>query len=96
MQFYLHEGTVRALEGVSFQIQQGKTLGVIGESGSGKSVTAQAMMGIIPNSPGRGVPGGRVPLNLPRNGAGLQVVNVTELPPSGAEIRHRPGVDKSP
>ena len=51
VQFSLHEGTVHALQGVSFQIQQGKTLGVIGESGSGKSVTAQAILGIIPSPP---------------------------------------------
>ncbi|HHY56509.1 MAG TPA: ABC transporter ATP-binding protein [Chloroflexi bacterium] len=86
VQFNLHEGTVHALEGVSFQIQQGKTLGVIGESGSGKSVTAQAIMGIIPSPPGK-VTGGRVLLNLPDHGASVRVVNVTELPPSGAEIR---------
>ena len=86
VQFNLHEGTVHALEGVSFQIQQGRTLGVIGESGSGKSVTAQAIMGIIPSPPGK-VTGGRVLLNLPENGASVRVVNVTELPPSGSEIR---------
>jgi oligopeptide/dipeptide ABC transporter ATP-binding protein len=85
VQFFLHEGTVHALEGVSFQIQQGKTLGVIGESGSGKSVTAQAIMGIIPSPPGK-VTGGRVLLNLPENDASVRVVNVTELPPSGSEI----------
>lgn len=94
VQFYLHEGTVHALEGVSFQIQQGKTLGVIGESGSGKSVTAQAIMGIIPSPPGK-VTGGRVLLNLPQNGAGVQVVNVTELAPSGAEIRKIRGKEVS-
>ena len=42
--FYLDEGTVRAVEGVSFDIARGKTLGVVGESGCGKSVTSQAIM----------------------------------------------------
>ncbi|MCB0024218.1 MAG: ATP-binding cassette domain-containing protein, partial [Caldilinea sp.] len=94
VQFFLHEGTVHALEGVSFQIQQGKTLGVIGESGSGKSVTAQAIMGIIPSPPGK-VVDGRVLLNLPENGASVRVVNVTELPPSGSEIRSIRGKEVS-
>jgi len=94
VQFNLHEGVVHALEGVSFQIQPGKTLGVIGESGSGKSVTAQAIMGIIPSPPGK-VTGGRVLLNLPENDASVRVVNVTELPPSGAEIRNIRGKEVS-
>ena len=94
VQFFLHEGTVHALDGVSFQIRQGKTLGIIGESGSGKSVTAQAIMGIIPSPPGK-VVGGRVLLNLPANGASMRVVNVTELPPSGSEIRSIRGKEVS-
>ena len=94
VQFFLHEGTVHALDGVSFQIQQGKTLGVIGESGSGKSVTAQAIMGIIPSPPGK-VVGGSVLLNLPENDASVRVVNVTELPPSGSEIRSIRGKEVS-
>jgi peptide/nickel transport system ATP-binding protein len=94
VQFYLHEGTVHALEGVSFQIRYGKTLGVIGESGSGKSVTAQAIMGIIPSPPGK-VTAGQVLLNLPQNGAGIRVVNVTELPSSGSEIRSIRGKEVS-
>lgn len=54
---YLHEGTVRAVDGVSFAIGQGQTLGVIGESGCGKSVTAQSIMGIIPSPPAKVVDG---------------------------------------
>lgn len=82
--FHLHEGTVHALDGVSFRLHAGKTLGVIGESGSGKSVTAQALMGIVPSPPGKVQ--GQVLLHL-RNGANVNVVNVTELKSNGAEIR---------
>ena len=46
--FFLHEGTVKAVDEVSFQIRQGRSLGVIGESGCGKSVTAQSLMRIVP------------------------------------------------
>src|SRR5215212_6295093 len=50
--FFLREGTVKALDGVSFEIDRGEALGVVGESGCGKSVTAQAILGIVPE-PGK-------------------------------------------
>jgi oligopeptide transport system ATP-binding protein len=46
-------GIVYAVNGVSFSVQRGETLGILGESGSGKSVTAAAIMGLIPTPPGR-------------------------------------------
>ena len=48
IEFRLREGTVKAVNGVSFTVKPGKTLGIIGESGSGKSVTAQALMRLTP------------------------------------------------
>jgi len=51
--FFTPEGIVRAVDGVSFSIPKGKTLGVLGESGCGKSVTALTVMRLIPNPPGR-------------------------------------------
>lgn len=51
--FFIPEGVVRAVDGVSLQIPRGKTLGVLGESGSGKSVTALSVMRLIPNPPGK-------------------------------------------
>ncbi|MDQ3540621.1 MAG: ATP-binding cassette domain-containing protein, partial [Chloroflexota bacterium] len=56
VQFKLDEGTVRAVDGVTFSIPAGKTLGVVGESGCGKSVTARAIMRIV-RHPGRIVEG---------------------------------------
>jgi peptide/nickel transport system ATP-binding protein len=50
------DGTVKAVDGVSFQIKRGQTLGVVGESGCGKSVTAMSVMGLI-ERPGRIVAG---------------------------------------
>ena len=47
--FRVHGGVIRAVEGVSFRVPHGKTEALVGESGSGKSVTAQAVMGILPH-----------------------------------------------
>ena len=48
--FYLDEGTLKAVDGVTFQVAEKGTLGVIGESGCGKSVTAQSILRIVPTS----------------------------------------------
>ena len=50
--FFTDEGTVPAVDGVSFEIRKGETLGVVGESGCGKSVTALSIMNLIPRPPG--------------------------------------------
>jgi peptide/nickel transport system ATP-binding protein len=77
---YLHEGTVRAVDGVSFAINPGQTLGVIGESGCGKSVTAQSIMGIIPSPPAR-VVGGRILLHMTPIQGSYEIVDLLALPP---------------
>lgn len=51
--FFTPEGVVRAVDGVDLEIPRGKTLGVLGESGCGKSVTALSVMRLIPDPPGR-------------------------------------------
>lgn len=53
VRFYTQEGTVYAVNSVSYQLHEGETLGVVGESGSGKSVHALAIMGLIPTPPGK-------------------------------------------
>jgi peptide/nickel transport system ATP-binding protein len=55
--FFTDEGVVRAVDGVDLYIDKGETLGVVGESGCGKSVTALSVMKLIPNPPGRIVEG---------------------------------------
>jgi oligopeptide/dipeptide ABC transporter ATP-binding protein len=55
--FFTPEGEVRAIDGVSFEIEEGKTLGLVGESGCGKSVTSLSIMRLIPSPPGKVVGG---------------------------------------
>ena len=55
--FFTAIGTVRAVDGVSYTLKSGETLGVVGESGCGKSVTALSILRLIANPPGRIVGG---------------------------------------
>lgn len=57
--FWSRGARVRVLNDVSFQLAPGEIVGVLGESGSGKSVTASAVMGLIEQPPGR-IEGGRI------------------------------------
>jgi oligopeptide/dipeptide ABC transporter ATP-binding protein len=55
--FYTRDGIVRAVEGVSFTLNRGETLGIVGESGCGKSVTAMSMLQLLPQPPAKIVSG---------------------------------------
>jgi oligopeptide transport system ATP-binding protein len=57
--FYTREGVVQAVDGVSFALEESRTLGIVGESGCGKSVTALSIMGLIPRPPAK-IVGGEV------------------------------------
>ncbi|HEY9292136.1 MAG TPA: ABC transporter ATP-binding protein [Microlunatus sp.] len=59
VEFRTREGLAKAINGVSFDLYEGQTLAILGESGSGKSVTAQAIMGILDSPPGY-ITGGQV------------------------------------
>lgn len=57
--FNTGDGIVRAVNNISFDVPAGRTVGLVGESGSGKSVTSLAVMGLIPNPPGK-ITGGQI------------------------------------
>jgi peptide/nickel transport system ATP-binding protein len=87
--FFLDEGTVRAVDGTSFHLYQGETLGVVGESGCGKSITARSILRIV-RPPGRIVEGKILWHRAgASNGAGTQsqVVDLTSLDPHGNQMR---------
>jgi oligopeptide transport system ATP-binding protein len=72
VEFRTRDGVAKVINGVSFHVDAGETLAVLGESGSGKSVTAQAIMGIIDSPPGFVTGGqimfrGRDLLRMPKN-----------------------------
>jgi peptide/nickel transport system ATP-binding protein len=79
--FELDEGTLRAVDGVSYSIERGRTLGIVGESGCGKTVTAQSILRIVP-PPGR-IVSGEVIFH-PQQGPPL---DLAKLDPRGARIR---------
>jgi len=56
-QFFTQDGVVKAVDGVSFYLMPGETLGIVGESGCGKSITALSLMRLIPSPPGKIVDG---------------------------------------
>ncbi|WP_137993532.1 ABC transporter ATP-binding protein [Streptomyces vilmorinianum] len=59
VEFHTRDGVAKAVNGVSYSVDEGETLAVLGESGSGKSVTAQAVMGILDIPPGK-ITGGEI------------------------------------
>jgi oligopeptide/dipeptide ABC transporter ATP-binding protein len=58
-QFFTSAGTVRAVDGISYDVEEGETVAVVGESGCGKSVSALSILRLIPDPPGR-IVGGRI------------------------------------
>ncbi|MEJ7818141.1 MAG: ATP-binding cassette domain-containing protein, partial [Thermoleophilaceae bacterium] len=60
--FHTRRGVVRAVDGVSLSVERGRTLGLVGESGCGKSVTALSITGLVPRPPAR-IVGGRAVLD---------------------------------
>ena len=85
--FFADEGIVRAVDGTSFDLYPGRTLGIVGESGCGKSVTARSILRIV-ERPGRIVSG-----EILLRRANGKTVDIAAMPPDSAEMRQIRGGD---
>jgi peptide/nickel transport system ATP-binding protein len=81
--FHVSEGTIKAVDGVSFRVPAGKTVALVGESGSGKSVVSQAIMGILPRA--AAIEGGSILFRDPLLGGAE--TDLAKLPTGGAAYR---------
>ena len=93
--FYPDEGTIRAIDGVDFRIERGQTLGVVGESGCGKSVTARSILRIVPK-PGRTIAGEIIFHRTVQAKPGStlsEVVDLAQLDPKGKAMRSIRGAE---
>lgn len=80
--FHTDSGVVRAVNGVSLEVGRQKVLGVVGESGCGKSITALSVMQLVPIPRGK-IESGRILFNSPSKG----VIDIAQLDPRGNEMR---------
>ncbi len=90
--FKLNEGTVKSVDDASFTLRQGETLGIVGESGCGKSMTARSILRIVP-SPGE-IVDGEITYHRHQNGTST-AINLTDLDPKGVDIRRIRGSEIS-
>jgi oligopeptide/dipeptide ABC transporter ATP-binding protein len=89
--FFLEKGVVKAVNGVDLTLERGTTLGVVGESGCGKSVTAHSVIRIVKSPPGK-IVGGQILFHKRQNGQ-TEVIDLAALDPRGPVIRQIRGGD---
>jgi len=77
---------VRAVDGVNLKLDRKSTLGVVGESGCGKSVTFRSVMQLIQSPPGK-IVDGEILFRRQKNGHGSDVVDIVKLDPKGSKMR---------
>jgi oligopeptide/dipeptide ABC transporter ATP-binding protein len=83
--FSLEDGTVKAVDGVSLELRRNQTLGLVGESGCGKSITATSIMRLVKSPPGK-IVGGEILLHQGQNGHS-QITDLVKLPANGSKMR---------
>jgi len=80
--FNTEDGVLKAVDDVSFEVKRGETLGIVGESGCGKSITSLSVMQLVPKPRGK-IVGGRIYYYLD----GPDPIDITSLEPNGMEMR---------
>ncbi len=75
--FFTDAGVVKAVDGVSFSMERGQTLGLVGESGCGKSVMSLSLMRLVPDPPGR-IVSGRIEFQLTATGGPVDLLKLSE------------------
>jgi peptide/nickel transport system ATP-binding protein len=83
--FFMDEGVVKAVDGISMDVFSGQVFGIVGESGCGKSVTMKALLRIV-ETPGR-IVAGELLLRRPGKDGSSEVVDLAQLDPKGSEMR---------
>jgi peptide/nickel transport system ATP-binding protein len=91
--FGLHEGVVKAVDGVSFDVLPGRVMGIVGESGCGKSVTTRAILQLV-DVPGR-INKGEILFRSDRHAGGKDgaIIDLAKLPRHGARMRSIRGAE---
>src|SRR5688572_24110224 len=89
--FFLPEGTVKAVDGADFVVRRGITIGVVGESGCGKSVTAFSILKLV-NKPGQIIEG-QILFDRAENGVEPDIIDLAALPSNSRELRGIRGND---
>src|SRR5512139_1461367 len=83
--FFMDEGVVKAVDGISLDVHPGQVFGIVGESGCGKSVTMKALLRIV-EPPGRIVSGEMIMRRKAKDGS-TRIIDLAKLDPKGAEMR---------
>jgi peptide/nickel transport system ATP-binding protein len=89
--FMMDEGVVKAVDGVTFDVNSGQVFGIVGESGCGKSVTMKAVLRIV-EPPGK-IVHGEILLNCKTKDGDYQVIDLTQLDANGAQMRSIRGAE---
>ena len=84
--FFLDKGTVRAVDGVNLKLDHKSTLGVVGESGCGKSVTFRSVMQLIQSPPGK-IVDGEILFHRGNGNGKKEVIDIVKLDPKGSKMR---------
>ena len=82
--FFLDQGLVKAVDGVDLSLRRGRTVGIVGESGCGKSITARSILQIV-DTPGRIVEGRILYRRPAAGGSALEELDLARLSPTGRE-----------